>query len=1819
MAIQLLGSIQNNIVLSGDPNDAIDYTDFGGNDTYTLTNNLQGNVTVSDNNGGGRINLPGGFAPDSVQFADNGVQFTIGGNTVTILSNDVSSLTFVIGGTPLDPTAGTETDLSGLAAEFGTSVPDSGLGDTVSDPDPISTPGDTEDSGGSDGDTIVGTDSADFFPLTQGTDKIDGKGGDDTFAGTVSNQTNRDTFAPGDEIDGGAGTDTLEIELSEDNFDGNVAVRGIERVFVETTDDVARDFSAETLFGQDSDIQELWVEDISTRNQQAGSIRVLDIRSEDITLGVKDSGEDVTGGQATADVEFQINQDFFLNGGAVGLALNDAENVAVDITTGSNSGIDTVDVLSIGSQPTDNILAGTFAADGNADTMTVEGDRGFQSTLAANFTTFDASAATGDQTITFLATDDVTASGGAGADSLTFANDGDHTVDTGAGNDSIAAQDGNLTATTGPGSDVVTAGDGDMDITTGDGNDSVTAGDGSSTVDVGDGENSVDLGDSPSGSGHTVTAGDGDDDIDVGDGDHLINAGGGDNDITTGDASPSTTTINAGAGDDTISTGDGAFIVNAGDGANDVTVGDTNGGTTEINAGNGNDTIGTGDGTFDISVGDGANTITVGTSEAGTSTISAGAGSDTVTTGDGDFEITTDGGADVVTVGDGDTTIKTGPGNDTVTIGDGNSDVDTGMGNDAVTIGAARFLGSNDELDGGDGAADVLTIGVQPGDTIGTSETRGVEGFETIVLDGAGALFEAHDELVNKNNPNGQLTIGVEGNNNTVSVEELSSVRDVTIEDRGGSYDTRVIGTDETLDGFDQVSLGGGHDVLEVVDGANLSTDDLRNITGLDRIELTADSGQAQDWNINLTDGLFAQSGGDLTIGADANVPSNSTLTIDVGNLTQTPNALQVINSANLNVQFEDNGSVLDPGDIPAYVNVQTGLTLTSNTDTLNGDGQGDSDLIDNNDNTVVAPSADTFNSSDVINAQGQNPFSFGQGGDTLKLQFNPDLLDDTGVANVGTGAGSPDSNAGYLSQIFGEDIATDGSGAATVKGFERISFDFPGDGTGRDVSFVDDLTGDPRFTSPGSDFGGVYAASNGNISDTGQVIYETGSGDDYIQTFQWNSANTGGGDDTVELFNLGDGGEGGFDDLPDLFNLADGGEGGEDGIMPPLPAALQDNNNNGTLDGLEGVDLSNTPLADRFSREDAEPFAEGDFPFGGAADVSGGNVIQDSRFNPGDFFTAPNNPLQAPADTLSELGFSSINDLANVWDYGGRIDTGDGEDRIVMNDASIQAAVMTLNMGADTDILEVRSWDAVGPDGLEDAPAGDVNIGPNYFADDSGLNVIEYASATEQNAQGGLASTTTIAMTNADMAAFEADDSGVNTAVIRPVDVNASYDTTNRVQGSADNNPANGSRYNNEGALILTGGGVTNGRFEVIGTALADEVTTGAGDDVVDVRGGDNTVTTNAGDDAVSAGSGNDVISVGAGNDTVNAGGGDNTVSGGSGDDTITALGGDDVIDGGTGDDTINAGGGDNTVSGGSGNDTITAGGGNDIIDAGSGDDVVNAGAGDDVISGGAGDDTINAGSGDDTVVAGDGDDIVNGGDGADIISGGSGGDVLNGGDGDDSIVGGAGDDTISGGSGSDTLVGNQGDDDITAGEGEDTVTPGAGGDTVDLTEDNQVQDTLIYETGADGAQPGAVSGFDTITGFAPGTDKVQIGGTLKTALDDDGGGTLDFATADGVFNLKDGEGNFEAIEYTSSLGIEDDSLVELNFDTLRGQPMNNLGVESEEEEQGLFLIQGENDTGLYLYNENVGSDANVAASELQLLGLFEDALLTKDDLEFA
>ncbi len=225
-------------------------------------------------------------------------------------------------------------------------------------------------------------------------------------------------------------------------------------------------------------------------------------------------------------------------------------------------------------------------------------------------------------------------------------------------------------------------------------------------------------------------------------------------------------------------------------------------------------------------------------------------------------------------------------------------------------------------------------------------------------------------------------------------------------------------------------------------------------------------------------------------------------------------------------------------------------------------------------------------------------------------------------------------------------------------------------------------------------------------------------------------------------------------------------------------------------------------------------------------------------------------------------------------------------------------------------------------------------------------------------------------------------------------------------------------------------------------------------------------------------------------------------TMVGGDGDEFFEGSGGDDSLDGGGGFDALDftfssdgvsvdlgSQGVPRTISQGQGTDVyvgfeaIHGSSHNDFLSGGSSDDFLAGQAGGDILSGQGGDDVLRGGLGTDTLVGGDGEDLADYADASsgihvdlmpvagilqgpdklvgiediggsafdDAIEGDGADNVLLGRAGDDYLQGGAGDDVILGGSGDDSLFGDAGGDVLVGGGGNDGFVGGAGFDAVD------------------------------------------------------------------------------------------------------------------------------------------------------------------------
>jgi len=355
-----------------------------------------------------------------------------------------------------------------------------------------------------------------------------------------------------------------------------------------------------------------------------------------------------------------------------------------------------------------------------------------------------------------------------------------------------------------------------------------------------------------------------------------------------------------------------------------------------------------------------------------------------------------------------------------------------------------------------------------------------------------------------------------------------------------------------------------------------------------------------------------------------------------------------------------------------------------------------------------------------------------------------------------------------------------------------------------------------------------------------------------------------------------------------------------------------------------------------------------------------------------------------------------------------------------------------------------------------------------------------------------------------------------------------------------------------------------------------------------------------------ITGGSGNDVITGGSGNDSLAGGTGNDTLSGGAGNDTftfvsVTGLTNADSVDGGAGTDTValtgnNAFAASNYFDNVSNIETIVLSNSTTAMNITTLDTLVAASA------------TLTLSLSNSVV----GNLTFNGSaetNGAFKITGGGGNDVITGGSGNDTLAGGLGNDTLSGGAGNDTLSSDSGIDNFSGESGADNITLG------NSANDN-VQQTVIYNASSDGAASGVNTGWDSITQFDANAnntsdDQFKIANALKTLVDDDTDGLLDYSASNNTDSGNQaivGGANQEAT-------VLFDTEIEIAFSDFTTAGLANVTAELSEEidftniatgQEHLFVINfSTTQTALVLYTASLGGDDLIVAADIQILGI--------------
>ena len=179
------------------------------------------------------------------------------------------------------------------------------------------------------------------FELTQGTDVIEGTPQNDTITGVASSLASTRTLDASDQIDGGAGKDTLKIDMqgSFTGFTGDGFLKNVETVELTNSGTIARSFAAKG------------VEGVETYNL-SGAVNLSDLASTDVAVNLEGraAGTTTIGFTAKAVEGSDDSLDLGLTGIGTAEVKNDAGVVttpeaAVTVTA---NGIETLNITATG-------------------------------------------------------------------------------------------------------------------------------------------------------------------------------------------------------------------------------------------------------------------------------------------------------------------------------------------------------------------------------------------------------------------------------------------------------------------------------------------------------------------------------------------------------------------------------------------------------------------------------------------------------------------------------------------------------------------------------------------------------------------------------------------------------------------------------------------------------------------------------------------------------------------------------------------------------------------------------------------------------------------------------------------------------------------------------------------------------------------------------------------------------------------------------------------------------------------------------------------------------------------------------------------------------------------------------------------------------------------------------------------------------------------------------------------------------------------------------------------------------------------------------
>lgn len=262
------------------------------------------------------------------------------------------------------------------------------------------------------------------YELTTAVDTITGTVNDDTFNGVASSLTKEATLNAGDQLDGAAGNDTLNVTMNSNftGFTGDGKLVNVESVNLTNAGTLARTFNAANISGVET----------YTLNAETAAINLSNLAAAGITVNVKDQASGATTIGFTTDAVKGTSDALTLGLKDVGTV---GEGSAADkYVTPTVTGIENLTVKATGQ----NLVDLSGVADAKSITVTGAGTLDVNA-VGSKVTSFDASAATGSVEADLGGSAALTAiKGGAGDDAFAVTKlAANATLEGGAGDDTL--------------------------------------------------------------------------------------------------------------------------------------------------------------------------------------------------------------------------------------------------------------------------------------------------------------------------------------------------------------------------------------------------------------------------------------------------------------------------------------------------------------------------------------------------------------------------------------------------------------------------------------------------------------------------------------------------------------------------------------------------------------------------------------------------------------------------------------------------------------------------------------------------------------------------------------------------------------------------------------------------------------------------------------------------------------------------------------------------------------------------------------------------------------------------------------------------------------------------------------------------------------------------------------------------------------------------------------------------------------------------------------------------------------------------------------